>query len=105
MIIAATLLLATVQVLAAVKTSARLEWDYPVLELLDVRFNVYHASNVSGPYTVFTNVATTNVTVAITEGAHFYYVTATNDWGESDPSNTAFAAVPRRGQNLKIIAQ
>lgn len=101
----AILLLFSLAAFAAVKNSAKLEWDYSAAEVLAVRFNVYSATNVAGPFTVFTNVAGTNVVIPITEGAHFYYVTATNEWGESDPSNVASATVVRRGQGLRITPQ
>ena len=87
---------------ASVRTSAMLVWDYPTAELPSVSFNVYHAINAAGPFSVLTNVSATNCTVQILQGSHFYYVTATNEWGESDPSETASATVARRGQNLRI---
>lgn len=96
--------LLSVSAIAALKTSARLEWDY-LDDASAVTFNLYHATNVAGPYAFLTNVATTNVVVPISGGSHFYYVTATNEWGESDPSNIASAKVPGRGQNLRITAQ
>lgn len=98
------ILLLVVSVSAALKTAARLDWDYDD-DISAVTFNLYHATNVAGPYALLTNVATTNVVVPISGGSHFYFVTATNEWGESDPSNIASAKVPGRGQNLRITAQ
>ncbi len=97
----------SVSVIAApVKNVATLYWDYPTNEVANVSFNVYFSTNISTPstnWTVITNVpATTNVVVPIAPGNNFWFVTATNEWGESIPSNTATATVARIISGTKI---
>ena len=95
---------------AAIDGKVTLVWDYPVSEMTtNLTFKVYSSTNIIIPLTnwvVLTNiVGTTNsVKVQITPGACFFYVTASNFWGESNPSNVASTPVlPRSPQNLKIF--
>lgn len=73
--------------------SLSLAWDYPAsAQSTDLVFKLYHSSDLSVPQTnwlVLTNVAGTNlaVTLSVIPGAHFFYLTASNWWGESGPSN------------------
>ncbi len=83
----------------------RLLWDYPVDA--DTTFNIHYSTDLAVPMTswlVLTNVSTTNVDLDITPGKMFFYVTATNFWGESDPSNVAHTpGVYQSAVNTRII--
>jgi hypothetical protein len=55
-----------------------------------IAYRLYSATNVTGPYTLAattTNGLQTNLAVTnVVQGQGFYYVTASNFWGESVPS-------------------
>lgn len=83
---------------AAVPTTPQLvilAWDYPTNELrAELSFKLYTSTNLAVPMTnwlVLTNVAGTNLAAAvrIEPGEHFFTLTASNFWGESDFSNVA----------------
>jgi hypothetical protein len=66
-----------------------LSFNYPSNELVNgLSFNFYHSTSLTG-WTLLTNFPATNTTYAITinPGQHFFFVTASNFWGESIPSN------------------
>lgn len=69
-----------------------LEWNgSPSVE--EVKgYAIWHATNIAGPWERITNsIGTeTNATVNVPVGVHFFFVTATNFWGESEPSNIAW---------------
>ena len=71
----------------------RLAWSYDTNELsTNLTFNFYETTNVALPmsqWPMLTNVAGTNLTVDIdiVPGAHFFVMTASNFWGESDVSS------------------
>jgi hypothetical protein len=52
---------------------------------------MYHSLNVTNPlpWTVITNIVGTSLIcpLDVVRGEHYYYVTASNIWGESLPSN------------------
>lgn len=93
---------------AGVKTNVTLVWDYPATELnTNLTFKLYSSTNITVPLTnwpVATNVpgTITNVTLPIQPGMTFYFVTASNEFGESDPSNTVTGQVARSGSKVKI---
>lgn len=67
-------------------------WDYPEAELPGVTFRIYHSTNLSQPlpWNFFLAVEATNrAHLVLTPGVNFAYVTASNFWGESAPSNVA----------------
>lgn len=87
------------------RSTATLTWDYPTNELSGMRFNLYSSTNAALPistWPLLTNVSGTNVTVQINPGQCFYFCTASNEFGESIPSNVATATVARTVGNLKI---
>ena len=98
-----------------VRTNATLtaDWDTNVTSA-DLVFKVYTSSDVASPltnWTVLTNVSwpgcMTNgtnivVNVPLTPGQHYYFMTASNWWGESPPSNVTNAAVVVTGSRLRI---
>jgi len=92
---------------ATINGHIKLYWDYPANELTNVTFNVYSTTNIALPLTnwlVMTNVNSTNVVLDITPGQRYFYATATNFWGESDPSTVASVpATPKSGTNLVIV--
>ena len=69
-----------------------LAWNYPTNELsTNLTFNLYHSLTITNPlpWTVMTNIVGTNLVCSlnIIPGEHYFYVTASNFWGESVPSN------------------
>jgi uncharacterized protein YaaW (UPF0174 family) len=94
-----------------VRTTINLAWDYPTNELAGMYFNLYTTTNLTAPvsWSLATNVAASNlvatnlmVTVPVGPGAAFFFVTASNELGESIPSNTATAILARSVSTLKI---
>jgi len=74
----------------------KLTWDYPEEEKADIDvWKLYHTSSLEEPiawslYGTYPVDLTTNlITVDIQPGREFFYLTASNYWGESMPSNTA----------------
>lgn len=91
----ATAIAAAIIVLAAwlcAGADVTLEWNgSPSVE--EVKgYAIWHATNIAGPWERITNsIGTeTNATVNVPVGVHFFFVTATNFWGESEPSNIAW---------------
>lgn len=82
----------------------RLQWDASTET--NVTYNVYAHTNLLLPYTqwaMLTNVAATYVDLDIIPGRYFFYVTATNFWGESDPSNlVSTPGVATSGGNFRV---
>jgi hypothetical protein len=68
-------------------TTITLAWNYQ--QDIDA-FYVYQSTNVTAamPWQPCTNTAASSVTIQVMPGRMFYYVTASNFWGESGPSNT-----------------
>jgi len=90
---------------AVVRTTAILSWDYPPSEIPNVSFNIYFSTNIATPvanWTLITNVTGTNTTVAIAPGNGFWFATASNEFGESIPSNIATSTVARNVNGVKI---
>lgn len=90
-------------------TPITLAWNYPTNELsTNLTFRLYHSTNITVPltnWTVITNIAGTNTSVSlpVLPGAHFFALTASNFWGESDFSNVASTPpAPRSDVNLSI---
>lgn len=93
------------------RNSVTLAWDgYPPGELsTNLTFKVYSSTNPAVPLTnwqVFTNVVGTNTSVVIVmqPEQRFFFVTASNLWGESTPSNVAGSPPPPR-DNLTVRLQ
>lgn len=68
--------------------SVQLAWDAnPASDEVE-RYYVHQSAQVTGPWTIVTNSATNAVRVQLTnQGRYFWYVTASNFWGMSGPSN------------------
>lgn len=68
-------------------------------------YYIYQSTNVLGPYTVVTNSFTNSIRVIIpSAGQYFFFLTASNLWGESIPSDTN--GTPKVGSkvlNLKAV--
>ena len=94
-------------------TSVTLGWDpEPGIDF----FKLYASSNVAAPintWTLLTNIPgtvvtptnsypQTNVQVAIEPGAMFFYLTASNLWGETGPSNITNTPPLPLATNLNI---
>jgi hypothetical protein len=89
----------------AVRATALLLWDYPAEEVAGVTFKVYFSTNMSTPasnWGLVTNVTGTNVVVPISAGNGFWFVTASNEFGESGLSNIATSTVARNVSGVKI---
>lgn len=98
----AALLALSMVCIAAVRTTALLVWDYPTGEATNVSFNVFFTTNIAAPgWSFVTNVTGTTATVNILPGNGFWIVTATNEWGESIPSNVAGVTVARNVTGLR----
>ena len=72
-----------------------LVWDAPT-NAPDV-YKLYHSTSLSVPLTNWEHIATApgNVTTAqafVQPGQHFFFLTASNAWGETLPSNVAGTA-------------
>lgn len=82
-----------------------LAWDYPTNELgMDLTFRVYRSGDLRN-WTLLTNVVGTNATVAVQvqPGQHFFAMTASNFWGESDFSAVASTPpLPRSDSKVSI---
>lgn len=83
-----------------------LHWTYPPSEVTpDLSFRLYTASVLGGPWTVLKTIPGTNTqtTISVIPAKAFYYLTASNFWGESDPSTVAGTpAPPVSGGTLSI---
>ena len=92
----------------AADATITLAWDYPTNELsMTLTFKLYHSETLTLPaaqWTVLTNIPGTSlqVTVPVTISQHYFYLTASNWWGESDPSNVASTPAPPRSGRLTI---
>ena len=95
--------------LFAAPKDAHFAWDYPTNELsADLVFKLYSTDNLSLPmsqWALKVTVTGTNtmVSVPMTNGWQFFYVTASNEWGESVPSNTVTTRVFRVVTNLNVV--
>jgi hypothetical protein len=84
-ILLAVALLALVAMFVA--RAVTLTWDpSPAAEQV-TGYNLYQATNVAGPWTFIGKTSTTNFTADVTPGCWFWYVTASNFWTNSPPSN------------------
>ena len=73
---------------ASAALALTISWDYPADEMDGITFYVYETTNViGGNWAIKTNTTATNVSFAVAPGKRFYRATASNFWGESDPSN------------------
>lgn len=84
-------------------TSITLLWDNQPEYGTNTTIKLYHSTSLGTPlqqWTVVSSVVDTNmITVQVDPGVHFYYVTASNFWGESDPSNVALTPpLPQSGK-------
>jgi len=85
-----------------------LAWNYPTNEMsTNLTFKMYHSLSVTNPmpWTVVTNIIGTSLlcSLDVVKGEHYFYVTASNMWGESLPSNVwGSPPVAKTVTNLKI---
>jgi hypothetical protein len=84
-------------------------WEYPSQELsTNLTFRLYCATNIAEPrsnWVFLREVVGTNLqmSVLIEPGHRWFFLTASNLWGESDPSNPcATPHPPRVGSNLRV---
>lgn len=80
--------------LLATAQNIRLLWDYTNSTTLPDVFKLYHSIDLALPLTnwsYMTNTSGTNLSLVlqIPPGQHFFYLTASNFWGEGPPSNVA----------------
>ena len=74
----------------------RLEWD-PSANA--DAYNVYQSTNVAGPWQCVGTTSGTNYILTVEPAAYFFFVTASNFWGESGPSN--LASTPAKCDSVK----
>ena len=98
--------LAALSALAVFAASEKLTWNASPSGELVTLYRVYWSTNSNAPKP-WTNLVTVPATELSATGAvmvagvhNYYYVTAANDVGESDPSDVGFR--PFNGTNLKI---
>ena len=76
-------------------------WDAPPCQV-DL-YKVYQAPKVEGPFVFIGGTTNTSYYLDLTPGAYFWYVTASNYWGESGPSNVTNTPAPTpRVDGLKV---
>lgn len=64
-----------------------LEWEPSPTNQQVTAYYIYRANAVSGPWACVASATTTNYALAMTPCEAYFYVTASNFWGESVPSN------------------
>jgi hypothetical protein len=97
--------------LAISATAAELQfaWDPNATNEQIIAYRLYSSPNVAGPYTLAAETGT-NTTATITNailGQAFYYMTASNFWGESERSigvSTPAVALPVNTLSLKLLS-
>jgi hypothetical protein len=100
---AAAMLLLCFSSLAA---TVLLEWEPSPSDQAVECYKVYQATNVDGPFCHVGTVpapATNWIGIDLTPGVYFWYVTASNFWGESEASNKANTPAPPRKVNGTAI--
>jgi hypothetical protein len=82
------------------RTNVTLVWDYFWPDVTNTEFRVYQTTNASSPkpwqFHRTVPAGVTNVNVAVMASQQYFYITATNLLGESDPSNIALCPSPPR---------
>lgn len=87
---------------APLRTSVQFAWQYPTNQLsTNLTFRLYASPDAAAPATnwlVVTNVVGTNlgVTLPLAPTNLFFFVTASNLWGESNPSQVVSTPAPPR---------
>jgi hypothetical protein len=90
------------------RNSVTFAWSYPTNELsTNLTFKLYASPDVTVPLTnwaVLTNVVGTNlqVTVPLAATNLFFFLTASNYWGEGNPSGVVSTPAPPRNGSLQI---
>jgi hypothetical protein len=90
-----------------IRTNVTLTWDYFWPDVTNMEFRVYQTTNASSPkpWALYRAIpaGVTNADVAVMASQQYFYVTATNLLGESDPSNIALCpAPPRSDTTLRV---
>lgn len=92
-----------------IRTNAMLRWSYPTNELsTNLTFYIYSHTNIAVPLTnwpMLTNVVGTNlsVTLPINAQQRWFFMTASNWWLESLPSEVvATPPLPRNDSKLEL---
>ena len=84
--------------------TVRFAWDANAPEEQVTGYFLYSAPNVTGPFTVLGAVGTnTSLSVTMNPARAFFYVTASNLWGESLPSNVLTTPAPARASTSLVI--
>lgn len=86
--------------------SVQLSWPANDPSQQITAYNVYTSGSKTGPFTPVGSTPGTTLTVAVTPGISYFYVTASNFWGETDPGTiVSTPAVPSRVNNVTIKRQ
>jgi hypothetical protein len=106
------LLFITLAAARAVTFDITFAWDANLAADNVTKYTLYQADGLTGVFVKVADVAAPTLTCtvpALTPGVYQFYVTATNMWGESDPSNTvttpAGPASAPRGITIRITAK
>lgn len=69
-------------------------------------YNVYTSASKSGPFTPVGSTSGTTLTAVVSPGVSYFYVTASNFWGETDPGTIVNTpAVPSKVNGVTIKRQ
>lgn len=71
-------LCAAAAVFAAMAQSWRLEWDYPPAQRTNIVFEIWRATNATGPFLPWVTVAQTNAPITTDEPMGFFIARASN---------------------------
>lgn len=108
-LIVAVALLALAFTGAPLRNTITFTWGpYSPSELnTNLTFRIYSSFDVAVPLTnwaLFTNASgVTNITVAMTPTNRYFFITASNLWGESSPSAVASTPAPPRSDSALQI--
>lgn len=87
-------------------SSVQLSWPANDPSQQIVTYNVYTSASKSGPFTPVGSTPGTTLNEVVTPGVSYFYVTASNFWGETDPGTiVSTPAVPSRVNNVTIKRQ
>jgi hypothetical protein len=104
------LLLLTTLAASSVNFTLALAWDADPSDPTVTKYTLYRADGLTAPFVKVADIPAPNTTYAfpsLSPGVYRFYVTASNEWGESDPSNTvqtSNAASAPRGIVIRITA-
>lgn len=90
--------------LMAQSATITLAWDPNDPKDQVAKYTLYRASSANGPWAKVQDVTGTTTTLSgLVSGIYYFYVTASNNWGESAPSNIVNTPPPAGApSNLRV---